>query len=187
VAKRAEGVALPLIREGYRSRKNVAGTRVSGQFVSAMVPVTLLTMVDRRRVRTFIDERDIAKVCLRQRARITADGIPSIQTEGTVDNIGIDIVENAIANNPSRQFRQLVLTLPESAQDLPIGVRVRSICAVWFAFLFSALAYPKGIWNDSSALPRGSGLKRLNLERRPTERKYGPPHRYFRISQSTKA
>jgi hypothetical protein len=105
----------------------VLNTKVSpGQFVSAMVPVTLLTMVDdsRRRVRTFIDERDIAKVCLRQRGRITADGIPSIQTEGTVDNIGIDIVENAIANNPSRQFRQLVLTLPESAQDLPIGLRV---------------------------------------------------------------
>ena len=45
----------------------VLSTNVSpGQFVSSTVPVTLLTMVDdsTRRVRAFVDEREISKLCL---------------------------------------------------------------------------------------------------------------------------
>jgi HlyD family secretion protein len=97
-----------------------------GQFVSAMVPVTLVTMVDdaRRRVRTFVDERETAKLCLHQRARIVADTPPGVQTEGTVDNIGFDIVDNPIAGNPSRPVRQVTLALPDSARTVPIGLRV---------------------------------------------------------------
>jgi len=105
----------------------VLGTSVSpGQFVSSTVPVTLLTMVDdsTRRVLTYVDERDIAKVCLRQRARIAGDGLPGVQMEGAVESIGVAIGENPLANNPARQFRPIVLSLADNAQQLPIGLRV---------------------------------------------------------------
>jgi HlyD family secretion protein len=105
----------------------VLGTNVSpGQFVSSMAPVTLLTMVDdsTRRVLTYVDERDIAKLCLRQRARISGDGLPAVQLEGTVENIGVAVSENPLANNPARQFRQIVLAVADNQQQLPIGLRV---------------------------------------------------------------
>jgi HlyD family secretion protein len=63
----------------------VLTTNVSrGQLVSTMVPVTLLTMVDdsTRRVRAFVDESEISKICLRQRAHVTADAVPGIYTNG---------------------------------------------------------------------------------------------------------
>jgi multidrug resistance efflux pump len=105
----------------------VLSTNVSpGQLVSTMVPVTLLTMVDdsSRRVRTFVDEREISKLCLRQRARITADGIPGMQADGVVENVGVAVGESPFANNASRQFRQVMLSVPDNPQQMPIGLRV---------------------------------------------------------------
>jgi len=115
----------------------VLSTNVTaGQLVSSRVPVTLLTMVDdsKRRVRTFVDERDIAKLCIHQRTRVTADGLPGAQVDGTVEIIGVAVVDgyNVISvlpsspplNNPSRQFRQVTLSLSDSGQQVPIGLRV---------------------------------------------------------------
>ena len=105
----------------------VLSTHVNpGQFVSATVPLTLLTMVDdsRRRVRVFVDEREIAKLCPRQRARIAADGIPALQVDGIVENIGVAIGENPFAANAARQFRQVMLSVPDNQQQIPIGLRV---------------------------------------------------------------
>jgi HlyD family secretion protein len=105
----------------------VLSTNVSpGQFVSSAIPVILLTMVDdsTRRVRTFVDEREISKLCLRQRARITADGIPGMQIDGIVENVGVAVGENPFVNNAARQFRQVMLAVPDNQQQLPIGLRV---------------------------------------------------------------
>jgi multidrug resistance efflux pump len=105
----------------------VLSTNVSpGQFVSSAIPVALLTMVDdsARRVRAFVDEREISKLCLRQRAHITADGIPGLQTDGAVENIGLAVGENPLANNAARQFRQVMLSVPDNQQQMPIGLRV---------------------------------------------------------------
>ena len=60
----------------------VLSTNVSpGQLVSSMLPVALLTLVDdsARRVRAFIDEGEISKICPRQAARITSDAVPGMQ------------------------------------------------------------------------------------------------------------
>jgi len=86
----------------------------------------LLTMVDdsRRRVRAFVDEREISKLCMRQRARVTADGIPAMQTEALVENIGAAVGENPFASNASRQFRQVLLAIPDNQSPMPIGLRV---------------------------------------------------------------
>ncbi len=105
----------------------VLNTNVSpGQLVSTMVPVTLLTMVDdsTRRVRAFVDEGEISKVCLRQPARITADAVPSMQMDGVVENIGAAVVENPLAHDASRQFRQVMLSVSGDQQQTPIGLRV---------------------------------------------------------------
>jgi hypothetical protein len=102
------------------------GTNVApGQLVSSTVPVTLLTMVDdsRRRVRAYVDERDISKLCSHQRARIAADGLPGLQFDAIVESIGLTVGENPLANN-SRQFRQVMLSVPDNQQQIPIGLRV---------------------------------------------------------------
>ncbi len=127
-----ERVEEAAVRLGYCSVDAPTGgiiltTNVSpGQFVSAMAPVTLLTMVDdsRRRVRAFVDEREISKLCARQRTRITADGIPAMQVDGLVENIGVAVGENPFANNVSRQFRQVLLSVPDNQPLMPIGLRV---------------------------------------------------------------
>jgi HlyD family secretion protein len=102
----------------------VLSTHVSpGQLVSSMVPVTLLTLVDdsKRRVRALVDERETAKLCPGQRSQISADGIPGVRAEGTVETVGVE-VENS--GNPSRQVRQVVLAIPVDQPQLPIGLRV---------------------------------------------------------------
>jgi HlyD family secretion protein len=113
----------------------VLSTNVSpGQLVSTTVPVTLLTMTDdsTRRVRAYIDESEISKLCLGERAHITAEGIPSTQMDGVVENVGIVVVENPFATNRSQQFRQVMLSIPKDQQEIPIGLRVSvqfSACA----------------------------------------------------------
>jgi HlyD family secretion protein len=105
----------------------VLGTNVNaGQLVSSTVPVTLLTMVDdsRRRVRAYVDEREISKLCPRGRAHISADGVPGIQFDAAIENVGVTVGENPLANNASRQFRQVILSLPDNQQQIPIGLRV---------------------------------------------------------------
>jgi multidrug resistance efflux pump len=105
----------------------VLRTNVSpGQLVSTMVPVALLTMVDdsTRRVRAFVDEGEISKVCLRQPARITADAVPGMPMDGIVEAITPAVVENPFANNASRQFRQVMILVSGDQQQTPIGLRV---------------------------------------------------------------
>ncbi len=105
----------------------VLGTHVSlGQLVSTTVPVTLLTMVDdsRRRVRAFVDERDVAKVCTHQRARIAADGVMGLAADAVVESTGSSVVDNPFTGNGSRQFRQVMLAVADNQPLMPIGLRV---------------------------------------------------------------
>jgi multidrug resistance efflux pump len=105
----------------------VLATHVSpGQLVSTMAPVILLTMVDdsARRVRAYVDERDVPKLCPGGHARVTAEGAPGVQSEGTVESIGIAVGDNPLATNASRQSREVVLSLPEAPPQLPIGLKV---------------------------------------------------------------
>jgi multidrug resistance efflux pump len=97
-----------------------------GQLVSTMVPVTLMIMVDdrTRRVRAFVDEGEISKVCLQQPARITVDAVPGVQMDGVVENISAAVAENPFANNTSRQFRQVMISVSGDQKQTPIGLRV---------------------------------------------------------------
>jgi multidrug efflux pump subunit AcrA (membrane-fusion protein) len=105
-----------------------------GQFVSAAVPMVLLTVVDdtRRRVRADIDERGLPKVCLHQRAHITPDGVPGVKTDGVVESIRGGITATAGPNGTLQTFRQIIQCLPDTAAKWPIGLQVSvqlSACA----------------------------------------------------------
>ena len=105
----------------------VLDTHVSpGQLVSFTIPTTLLTMVDdsQRRVRTYVDERDVSKLCSSQHARISADGIPGLQVDGTVGTIGVVDGDSPFVNNGSGQFRQVMLAAADNQLRMPIGLRV---------------------------------------------------------------
>jgi multidrug resistance efflux pump len=106
----------------------VLSTNVSpGQLVSTTVPVTLLTMVDdsTRRVRAFIDEGEISKICLRQPARVMSDSIPGMQMNGPiVKSISVAVVENPFAVDAQRQFRQVTVSVSGDYGQTPIGLRV---------------------------------------------------------------
>jgi multidrug resistance efflux pump len=105
----------------------VLATNVSpGQLVSTMAPVTLLTMVDdsTRRIRAYVDERDVPRLCPGGHARVTPDGVPGVASDGVVESIGVAIGDNPFAGNGSRQSRQVILSLPGAPQQLPIGLKV---------------------------------------------------------------
>jgi HlyD family secretion protein len=103
----------------------ILSTRVSpGQLVSSMAPATLITMVaDGKRVRAFVAERDISKICLGELAQITADGIPGKRFEGVVDSIGPGLSESPFDPGPPL-FRELILSLPKEQALTAIGLRV---------------------------------------------------------------
>jgi hypothetical protein len=47
-----------------------------------------------------------------------------MQMDGIVENISAAVVENPLANNPARQFRQVMISVSGDQQQTPIGLRV---------------------------------------------------------------
>jgi hypothetical protein len=89
-------------------------------------PGQLLTMVDdcTRRVRAFVDEGEISRVCQQQPTRITVDAVLGVQMDGVVENISAAVAENPFASNTSRQFRQVMISISGDQKQTPIGLRV---------------------------------------------------------------
>ncbi len=105
----------------------ILSTRVSpGQLVSSMAPVTLMTMVDdsKRLVRAFLGEREVSEVCPGERAHIFADGVPEMQFDGFVESVAATVGESPYAGNAPQQFRQVMLSVPQMQQPIPIGLKV---------------------------------------------------------------
>ena len=104
----------------------ILSTRVSsGQLVSSMAPATLIIMVDdrKRRVRAFVGEHDVSKICLGEQAQIAPDGIPGTHFEGVVDSIGPNVSESPF--DPGLPlFREVILSIPKDAAPMAIGLRV---------------------------------------------------------------
>jgi HlyD family secretion protein len=105
----------------------VLSTNVTpGQLVSTTVPVTLLTIVDdsTRRVRAYVDEAEAERLCVGQQAHMTEQGAAGPQIDGVVEAVGGALVDNPFAENSSRQFRQVMISMPHDQQQNPIGLRV---------------------------------------------------------------
>jgi len=83
-------------------------------------------MVDdsKRLVRAFVGEREISEVCPGQPAHISADGVPELQFDGMVESVAATVGESPYAGNAPQQFRQVLVSVPQMQQQLPIGLRV---------------------------------------------------------------
>jgi HlyD family secretion protein len=103
----------------------ILSTRISsGQLVSSMAPVTLITMVDdrKRRVRAFVSERDVSKVCLGEQVRISPDSIPGTHFDGVVESIAPSVSESPY--DPGQPLvREVLLSIPKDAA-MAIGLRI---------------------------------------------------------------
>jgi multidrug resistance efflux pump len=104
----------------------------AGQFVSATVPVTLVRMIDSttRNVRAEVDERDLAKMCINQRALVTAESFPGAQIHAITKRINEGTSRRTMfngtqADRSDRYVREVVLSLTDDNPNWPIGLRVR--------------------------------------------------------------
>jgi multidrug resistance efflux pump len=102
-----------------------------GQFVSSAIPTTLLRLVDDsvRRVRAEVDERDLSKICVPQRAMIRAEGIPAVEISALSESMSAMMIPRSLftedrSTNGGRDVREVILSLPSNAGILPIGLRV---------------------------------------------------------------
>ncbi len=125
-------------------RAPVAGLVMSvratpGQFISTAIPTTLLTLVDdsKRRVRAEVDERDLGKICVGQRAAVGADSYPGVLATAVSESIGAAMQPRTLAGGepsakggeasakPSPDVRQVTLALDASASPWPMGLQVQ--------------------------------------------------------------
>ncbi len=114
----------------------VAGTilRVDlrqGEAFSTVAPHPLFTIADLsgRRVRAEVDERDISKVHLGQKAVLTSESYPGRHFYGTVSRIASVMGRKTIdtgdpADKSDRDILETLVSLEPNASALPIGLRV---------------------------------------------------------------
>jgi multidrug resistance efflux pump len=101
-----------------------------GQFISTAIPTTLVTMVDdrTRRVHAEVDERDVGKVCLAQRAVITADPFPGAEIAAVSEQLGGELTHRSLrataAERDADAVRAVTLGLAGGATNWPLGLRV---------------------------------------------------------------
>jgi multidrug resistance efflux pump len=103
-----------------------------GQFVEASVGAgPLLRMVDDRflRVRAELDEQHLEKVCLNQRAEVTADGFKGVSLSAEVTQVspgmgrGTNVTADR-AEKSDRDIREVLLRLESKETRWPIGLLV---------------------------------------------------------------
>jgi len=99
-----------------------------GQFISTAIPVPLLTLADdrKRQVRAKVDERDLAKVCLAQRAVVTSDAFPGVEVAAISEQMGAEVTHRARlhADRAETGARDVLLSLRDSASNWPLGLSV---------------------------------------------------------------
>jgi multidrug resistance efflux pump len=117
-------------------RAPVAGVVVNvhatpGEFISTAIPTTLLTLVDdsKRRVRAEVDERDLAKICVPQRATVSSDSFPGVRVLAATTSLGAAVHTRTLAtldpaDKGDHDVREAMLALDASAPSWPIGLRV---------------------------------------------------------------
>jgi HlyD family secretion protein len=127
VKKRLEQCTVRAPGDGVVLTTNVT----AGQYISATTPVPLLRMVDVRvlRVRAEVDEQDVAKICLGQTARVTADGFKGITSTGKVTQMNPGMGRRTIlSGDPTekadRDVREVLVTLDSTESRWPVGLRM---------------------------------------------------------------
>jgi HlyD family secretion protein len=102
-----------------------------GQFVSSAIPTALLRLVDDsvRRVRAEVDEQDLSKICVPQRAIVRPEGMLSVEVAAVSESMSAMITPRSLftedrLTNSGRDVREVMLSLSGDASIFPIGLRV---------------------------------------------------------------
>ncbi len=101
-----------------------------GETVVALSPIPLARIGDLSRlyVRAEVDELDVARVAVGQRARVTADGYPGRSFPGTVESISRRMGRRSLSSDdPTRKTDTQVLEtriLLDPGASIPVGLRV---------------------------------------------------------------
>ena len=122
-------------------RSPLAGTvlrkhRRAGESVSTQFDSPILTLADdsTRRVRVDVDETDVGKIAVGQRAYVTADAFPGQKFWGRVVRVGRLLgKKNVRTDEPTERVDTKILeTLVEldDARELPLGLRVDAFIQV---------------------------------------------------------
>lgn len=114
--------------DGVVTRKH----REEGEALDIGLPVLDIATVRDRYVRAEIDETDVGKVRVGQRARVTADGFPGLAFEGRVVDVKVQMgPKRILPTDPGRMVDYRVLdvevSLPEGCPfplRLPVNVRI---------------------------------------------------------------
>ena len=139
-------------------RNGVHDNVTPGQFVKeTAASAPLLKMVDDRvmRVRAEVDERDLQKVCLGQRAKVTTDAFKGVSLTAEVTQVSPRIGRRTIPDRRSRRrggrdIREVMLTFESKTRDGPLG------CGCWsLPQMLSASRHvcPKRYYHASSQPP----------------------------------
>jgi len=108
-------------------------TRVNmrvGEAFSTVVPRPIVTMADlsERRIRAEVDERDLSKIHVNQRVRVTAEGLQRPFTGKVTWTAVLMGRRTAMSTDPAeradRDIRETLITPDRGAEHLPIGLRV---------------------------------------------------------------
>jgi HlyD family secretion protein len=134
-AERSISVAIEKLQK-CTIRAPISGTVLkvmarAGESYSTLVPRPLFSLADdsSRRVRAEVDEWDVGKVKLGQRAIVSADGFPGRQFEGRVIALAHVMGRRSVlsgdpAEKADRDILEVIIELDQSADELPIGLRV---------------------------------------------------------------
>jgi multidrug resistance efflux pump len=93
-------------------------------------PVLILADLSKRRVRAFVEELDIAKVKVGQKAAVTADGFPGKEFSGTVGLVVSRMGKRAPQSDAPGEYKDVyyreVLIDLDQGGDLPTNLRVQT-------------------------------------------------------------
>ncbi len=102
-----------------------------GESFSTVTPKPIVSIADlsRRRVRAEIDERDVAKVTLKQHVLVTADAYPGAEFCGTVERLSAAMGRKTVQSGEptekvDRDILEAIIALRREAFSLPVGLRV---------------------------------------------------------------
>lgn len=92
-------------------------------------PVLLFADTSRRRVRTFVEELDSARVCVGQPAVATADGLPHQEFRGTVASVAPRMGKRVLLSDAPGEykdlyFREVMIDL-DTGTELALNLRVQ--------------------------------------------------------------
>jgi multidrug resistance efflux pump len=123
-----------------------------GEAFSTITPKPLFTMSDLsgRRVRAEVDEKDVTKVRVGQRAVVTSDAHSTRKFYGTVSRLAASMGRKKVASGDpaekaDRDVLEVMVDLDETANQLPVGLRV--------VVRFTDEAEPAGQLQTSTAVP----------------------------------